>query len=321
MKSVRKSKIWMLLSLSIIVSFLGSSLLLGCNNTEGAVTEESATSGESLTKEEPSEEASLPYDGKELLISGSTTLLPFVEPVAAAFMEEFGGSITVNGGGSGVGVSESINGINDIGSASRQAKEGEIEEATKAGIELVEVTVAYDGISVIVSKNVSVPELTIRQLSDIFRGEITNWNEVGGDDAEIILASRDSNSGTFEYFLESVVQIGKSEKDNDFSPMILSLQSNADVVNTVTTNDNAIGYISLGYLQEVLDKGANAVTVVGVYPSVETVQDGTYPISRGLYNYYRKGDLSEMGEAYLNFLLSDEGQQIALDNGFVPLNK
>lgn len=321
MKPVRKSRIWILLSLSIVVLFLGSSLLLGCNNTEGTVTEENAASGESLTEEEPSEEASLPYDGKELLVSGSTTLLPFVEPAAAAFMEKFGGSITVNGGGSGVGVSESINGINDIGDASRQAKEGEIEEATKAGIELVEVTVAYDGISVIVSENVSVPELTIRQLSDIFRGEITNWNEVGGDDAEIILASRDSNSGTFEYFLESVVQMGKSEKDNDFSPMILALQSNADVVNTVTTNDNAIGYIGLGYLQEALDKGASAVTIDGVYPSVETVQDGTYPISRGLYNYYRKGDLSEMGEAYLDFLLSDEGQQIALDNGFVSLNK
>jgi len=321
MEPVRKSKIWILLSLSIVVLFLGSSLLLGCNNTEGTVTEENAASGESLTEEEPSEEASLPYDGKELLVSGSTTLLPFVEPTAAAFMEKFGGSITVNGGGSGVGVSESINGINDIGDASRQAKEGEIEEATKAGIELVEVTVAYDGISVIVSENVNVPELTIRQLSDIFRGEITNWNEVGGDDAEIILASRDSNSGTFEYFLESVVQMGKSEKDNDFSPMILALQSNADIVNTVTTNDNAIGYIGLGYLQEALDKGASAVTIDGVYPSVETVQDGTYPISRGLYNYYRKGDLSEMGEAYLNFLLSDEGQQIALDNGFVSLNK
>jgi phosphate transport system substrate-binding protein len=321
MKPVRKSKIWILLSLSIAVLFLGSSLLLGCNNTEGTVTEENAASGESLTEEEPSEEASLPYDGKELLVSGSTTLLPFVEPAAAAFMEKFGGSITINGGGSGVGVSESINGINDIGDASRQAKEGEIEGATKAGIELVEVTVAYDGISVIVSENINVPELTIRQLSDIFRGEITNWNEVGGDDAEIILASRDSNSGTFEYFLESVVQMGKSEKDNDFSPMILALQSNADIVNTVTTNDNAIGYIGLGYLQEALDKGASAVTIDGVYPSVETVQDGTYPISRGLYNYYRKGDLSEMGEAYLNFLLSDEGQQIALDNGFVSLNK
>lgn len=321
---MRGKNIWLFLSITAIILLLVSLPLTGCKK-DTSTDKEAATSteGETTSAQEESSSAGeeLKFEGKELLVSGSTTLLPFAEPAAAAFMEKFGGSITVNGGGSGVGVSECINGINDIGNASRQAKDGEKEEAAAVGIELIEVTVAYDGISVIVSKNVNVSELTTRQLSDIFRGEITNWSEVGGDDAEIVLASRDSNSGTYEYFLEHVVQMGKSEKDNDFSPMALALQSNADVVNTVTDNDNAIGYIGLGYLKEALDKSANAITVDGIDPSVETVQDGTYPISRGLYNYYRKGDLSEMGEAYLDFLLSDEGQQIALDNGFVPLNK
>ena len=189
------------------------------------------------------------------------------------------------------------------------------------GIKLVEVLVAYDGISIILSRNIErVEELSIRQLSDIFRGIITNWNEVGGPDAEIILASRDSASGTYENFLEAIVQMDKSEEENEFTPMALALQSNADIVNTVTTTDNAIGYIGLGYLQEALDKGASVITVEGIEASVETVRDGSYPISRGLYNYYREEDLNEMGLAYLDFIQSDEGQQIAFDTGFVPIN-
>src|SRR4030042_2721499 len=196
-----------------------------------------------------------------------------------------------------------------------------MEGAQSMGIKLVEVLVAYDGISIILSRNIErVEELSIRQLSDIFRGIITNWNEVGGPDAEIILASRDSASGTYEYFLEAVVQMGKSEEGNEFTPMALALQSNADIVNTVITTDNAVGYIGLGYLQEALDKGASVITVEGVEPSVETIKNGTYPISRGLYNYYRKGNLNEMGLAYLDFIQSDEGQTIALDTGFVPIN-
>ena len=304
-----------LISMTIIILFLGSSILFGCK--EEVVLEEEAAAEEDATEEESGEKQ---FEGQELLISGSTTLLPFAEPAAAAFMDIYGGSITIGGGGSGTGISECINEINDIGNASRQVKDEEMEEAQSIGIEMVEVLVAYDGISIILSGNIEgVGELSIRQLSDIFRGIITNWSEVGGPDAKIILASRDSSSGTYEYFLEAVIQMDKSEEGNELTPMALALQSNADIVNTVTTTDNAIGYIGLGYLQEALDKGASLITVEGVESSVETVKDGTYPISRGLYNYYRKGDLNEMGLAYLDFVLSDEGQEIALDVGFVPI--
>ncbi len=299
-----RNSLIMLAILIIITVLAGSTVFFGCKDK--AV---SAEATEAKT-----------FEGQELLISGSTTLLPFTEPAAAAFMEEFGGSITVGGGGSGTGISECINKINEIADASRQAKSGEIEEAQRLGIELVEVVVAYDGISVISSGNVEgVEDLTIRQLSDIFTGNITNWKDVGGADANIVLASRDSASGTYEYFLEAVVQVGKSEEENEFSPLALALQSNADIVNTVTTTDNAIGYVGLGYLQEALDKGAGAVAVEGIDLSVDTVKDGSYPISRGLYNYYRKGALSEIGKAYLDFVLSEEGQAIALEVGFVPL--
>ena len=302
--------------MAIIILFLGITIFSGCK-------EETAPREEIVEEEEVAEEESevKQFEGQKILISGSTTLLPFAEPAAAAFMDKYGGSVTIAGGGSGTGISECINEINDIANSSRQVASEEIEEAQSIGIELVEVLVAYDGISIILSGNIEgVEELSIRQLSDIFRGIITNWSDVGGPDAEIILASRDSASGTYEYFLEAVVQMGKSEEGNEFTPMALALQSNADIVNTVTTTDNAIGYIGLGYLKEALDKGAVVITVEGIEASVETVRDGTYPISRGLYNYYRKGDLNEMGLAYLDFVQSDEGQAIALDTGFVPIN-
>ena len=303
-----RNSLFLLAILIIITVLAGSTVFFGCKD-------------EAVSAEETAATEAKPFEGQELLISGSTTLLPFTEPAAAAFMEQFGGSITVGGGGSGTGISECINKINDIGDASRQAKSGEIEGAKALGIELVEVVVAYDGISVILSGNVEgVGDLTIRQLSDIFRGNITSWKDVGGADDGIVLASRDSASGTYEYFLEAVVQVGKSEEENEFTPLALALQSNADIVNTITTTDNAIGYIGLGYLQEALDKGAGVVAVEGVDPSVDTVKDGSYPISRGLYNYYREGDLNDMGQAYLDFVLSDEGQEIALEVGFVPLN-
>ena len=298
--------------LIIMILFLVSVIFYGCKNEFIIEEEETAEEEESGVKQ---------FEGQEILISGSTTLLQFTQLAAAAFMDKYGGSITIAGGGSGTGITECINEINDIANSSRQIKSGELEEARSRGTELTEVLVAYDGISIILSGNIEgVEELSIRQLSDIFRGIITNWSDAGAPDAGIILASRDSASGTYEYFLEAVVQIDKSEEGNEFTPMILALQSNADIVNTVTTADNAVGYIGLGYLQEALDKGARVVTIEGIEASARTVRDHTYPISRGLYNYYREGDLNAMGLVYLDFVQSDEGQAIALDAGFVPVN-
>jgi phosphate transport system substrate-binding protein len=298
----RKRK-WIVISFVIILSFIGSIILSGCDRTE-----------------ETSEEAGKMFEGQELNISGSTTILPIATLAAEAFMDEYGGSVTVSGGGSGTGISEVINGLNDIGDASRAVKDKEIDEAAGLGVELVEVVIAIDAICVVTSGNITgVDNLTIEQLSDIFRGEITNWSEVGGPDTQIILASRDSSSGTYEYFLERVVQIDKEFEDYTFASTALALQSNADVVSTVTDNNDTIGYIGLGYLQEAVDGGAKLINVEGIEPSLDTARSGEYPISRPLYNYYRKGDLSDMGQAYLDFLLSDEGQALAQSAGFVPL--
>jgi phosphate transport system substrate-binding protein len=298
----RKRK-WTVISLVIILSFIGSIILSGCNRAE-----------------ETSEKAGKMFEGQELIISGSTTILPIATLVAEAFMEEYGGSVTVSGGGSGTGISEVINGLNDIGDASRAVKDKEVDEAAGLGVGLEEVVIAIDAICIVTSGNITgVDNLTIEQLSDIFRGEITNWSEVGGPDTQIVLASRDSSSGTYEYFLERVVQIDKEFEDYTFVSTALALQSNADVVSTVADNDDTIGYIGLGYLQEAVDGGAKLINVEGIEPSLDTARSGEYPISRPLYNYYRKGDLSDMGQAYLDFLLSDEGQALAQSAGFVPL--
>jgi phosphate transport system substrate-binding protein len=310
--SGNNKKKWAVISFVIILIFLGNIILYGCDKEEGKATETEI--------EDATEEDGKMFGGQELYISGSTTILPIAALVAEEFMDKYGGSVTISGGGSGTGISEAINELNDIGNASRAAKDKEIEEAADLGVELDEVVIAIDAICVVTSSNVTgVDDLTIKQLSEIFRGEITSWNEVGGPDAPIVLASRDSSSGTYEYFLERVVQIDKEFEDYTFASTALALQSNADVVSTVAGNEDAIGYIGLGYLQEAVDGGANLVNVEGIEPSVDTARSGEYPISRPLYNYYRRGDLSDMGQAYLDFLLGDEGQALAQSAGFVPL--
>ncbi|MBU2562883.1 MAG: phosphate ABC transporter substrate-binding protein [Actinobacteria bacterium] len=322
---MKKSKFLLLISMIVAVLLVISMTLPGCKDTEktseGAVTaeenekvtEEEATQEEANKKEE---NESLSYEGQELVISGSTTLLQVSEAWAFAFMEKFGGTIIVNGGGSGSGIADLINGVNELANSSREIKDEELEAAKAAGLDVQEYAVLFDGIAVIVSGNVSVEDLTIEQLSKIYTGEITNWKDVGGDDAEIIIAARDSSSGTGEYFLEEVVQLGKTMENNDYSEMALRLQSNADIVNQVKENDNAIGYIGLGYLEQSL----KIVKVEGIEPSVDTVKDASYPISRGLYVYTPDKDLTEIGQAYINFILSDEGQNIGFEEGFVPLN-
>lgn len=301
-----RKKILLAFSLTLVILLLTSSILFGC------VAEEASAGRETISQEAGK---SKPFDGRELVISGSTTLLPVSEAWANVFMEKYGGTVIVNGGGSGVGIADLINGTTDLANASRQIKDEELEEAKANGLDVQEYKVLYDGIAIIVSSNVTVEELSIEELSKIYTGKITNWKEVGGEDAEIVAVARDSSSGTGEYFLKEVVQLGKTAKENDYSELCLRLQSNADVVNTVKTTENAIGYIGLGYLEESL----NIVKVEGILPSVETVKDGTYPISRGLYIYAPGGDLSDIAKAYLDFVISDEGQEIGLREGFVPI--
>lgn len=229
--------------------------------------------------------------------------------------------ISVTGGGSGTGIAALINGTVDIANASRQIKKEEIEEAQSNGIDPVEFVIARDAIAVIVNPENPVKELTLQQISDIYSGEITNWNEVGGDDRPIVRLSRETNSGTHVYFLETVLRLGEKENKTLFSMNTLLLPSSEGIIAEVRQNPNAIGYDGLGYVPEDLKMIAIAKEAGGGYvlPSIETVNDSTYPIARDLY-MYTAGEPTGTVKIYLEWIItSDAAQGIVKELGFVPI--
>ncbi len=251
---------------------------------------------------------------------GSDTLVNLALAWAEAYMQEHPEvRISVTGGGSGTGIAALINGTAHIANASRAMKPEEVEAARANGINPVEFTVALDAIAVVVHPSNPVDHLTLQQISDIYTGKITNWKEVGGEDRPIVLLSRESNSGTYVYFLEHVVRLGDPKSDLLFSPDTLLMPSSEGISAEVRQNPNAIGYDGLGYVtpdQKVIAVGRDPGGPF-VLPSVETVNDGTYPVSRPLY-MYTAGEPTGAVKAYLDWILT-KGQAIVPTLGFVPL--
>jgi len=246
--------------------------------------------------------------------------------LALAWAERYQGDhpdvrISVTGGGSGTGIAALINGTVDLANASRQIKAEEIEQAQSNGVEPVEHIISRDAIAVIVNPNNPVTELTLKQISDIYSGKITNWKEVGGDDRPIVRLSRETNSGTHVYFLETVLRLGSKEDKTLFSTNTLLLPSSEGIIAEVRQNPNAIGYDGLGYVPHDLKMIAIAEEAGGEYvlPSVATVNDKTYAIARDLY-MYTDGTPEGILKEYLDWILSPEAQQIVEELGFVPVN-
>ena len=229
-------------------------------------------------------------------------------------------SLSVTGGGSGTGIAALINNTVGIANASRAIKQVEIDEAKANGITPVEFTVARDAIGIIVNHDNPVNRLTMQQLADIFTGRIDNWSEVGGDDLEIVRLSRETNSGTHVYFLETVIRLGSKENKDIFSRDTLLLPSSEGIIAEVRDNPHTIGYDGLGYITTEVKVIAVAPDEASPYilPSVATVNDGTYPIARDLY-MYTPGEPSPVVKAYIEWILSPEGQKIVLTLGFVPI--
>lgn len=259
--------------------------------------------------------------GRAIQNKGSDTLVN----IALAWAEKYREirpdvSIAVTGGGSGTGIAALINGTVDIANASRAMKESEIEEAQANGINPVEHTVAIDALAVIVHPDNPVSQLTIPQLADIFTGRITNWKEVGGNDAPIVILSRETNSGTHVYFLEEVIRQGDSENTDIFAPQTLLMPSSVGITSELGRNVNAIGYDGLGYVTEHEKVLAIATAEGEVYilPTVETASNGSYPLSRDLYMYTAGEPTGEIAD-YLAWLTGPEGQEIVRQLGFVPL--
>lgn len=252
---------------------------------------------------------------------GSDTLVN----VALAWAEKYqalnpGIRISVTGGGSGTGIAALINKTVDIANASRQIKKEEISEAEKNGVKPLEIVVARDAIGVIVNHQNPVKSLTLQQISDIYTGRITNWKEVGGDNRPIVSLSRETNSGTHVYFLETVVRLGQKNNKDIFSPTTLLLPSSEGIIAEVRDNPNAIGYDGLGYITSEVKVLGIATKAGGpeVFPSIETVNSKQYPIARDLY-MYTNGEPQGAIKAYLDWIFTAEAQAIVKELGFVPI--
>lgn len=228
--------------------------------------------------------------------------------------------ISVTGGGSGTGITALLSNTVDIANASRPIKQEEIDAALANGVVSVQHIVARDAIAVIVHPDNPVQNLTLQQVSDIYAGRIGNWSQLGGEDRPIVRLSRETNSGTHVYFLESVIRLGNNEDKTIFSADTLLLPSSEGIIAEVRDNPNAIGYDGLGYITDEVKVIAIAEDVSKgyVFPSVETVNQDLYPIARDLY-MYTNGEPEGVIEAYLTYILSPAGQQIVEDLGFVPV--
>jgi len=231
-------------------------------------------------------------------------------------------NLSVSGGGSGTGIASLINKTTDVANASRKIKSEEIENAQANGIEPIEFVVARDAIAIIVNPNNPISELTLQQLSDIYSGKINNWQELGGDDRPIVRLSRETNSGTHVYFLEHVLRRGDKEDKTLFSTNTLLLPSSEVIGAEIRSNPNAIGYDGLGYVTP--DMKVVAVADTGgeisayVFPSAETVNDGSYPIARDLY-MYTAGEPQGFVQRYLEWIFTPQAQSIVTQLGFVPI--
>jgi phosphate transport system substrate-binding protein len=255
---------------------------------------------------------------REIVIKGSDTELNVVQRLAEAFgSAQSDATVSVTGGGSGVGINAILNGDCDIADASRSITSQEITTARGNGVEPTEFAIAIDGLSLVVNSQNSVDSLTLAQIGAIYRGEIKNWKEVGGPDKKITLYGRQPSSGTFVYLRDEVMK-------GDYDPGMLQMNGNSQICEAVKGDVSGIGYCGAGYA-----KTAEGVTVLKVakasgseYVSpldADKVNNGEYPITRPLFQYTNgapKGDV----KAFIQFEVSPDGQKIVQDEGFFPLN-
>lgn len=251
---------------------------------------------------------------KVIQVKGSDTIVNVSQYIAEEYMgKNKDARIAVTGGGSGVGISSLINGTADIGMASRNIKDKERKTAEEKGLKLKEVVLGYDGITVIVNEGNKINNLTNQELAKIFRGEVTNWKELGGDDATIVILSRDSSSGTHEFFKEHIIREENTKKDAEYGKNTLYMPSNEAIKQEIKSNKYAIGYIGMGYM----DKTVKSLKVDSIEPSVKNVADKKYPIAREIYWYVIDTDNKNVN-GLVDFALSADGQKVVSDEGFVP---
>ncbi len=259
-------------------------------------------------------------DDGYLTIKGSDTMVHLVSSWAEEFMKTNPNTdVSVTGGGSGTGIAALLNGTTDICMSSRDIKAREIALAEKKNIRPEEFVVARDGLAVIVNSANPVHRLTMEQIGKIYTGAYTNWKQVGGPDADIIVLSRESSSGTYVFFQEHVLN------KQDYSVKVLLMPATSSIVQAVSTDKWAIGYVGLGYAAEAGDKVkmlavANDTNSPYTMPSDKTVTSGEYSIARPLH-LYTNGKPSGIIQNFVEFCLSKIGQQIVRETGYVAISE
>ena len=277
-----------MLNKKIVTLLMGTmligSLAVGCSSSDGSASQ----------------------DSNKVTVSGSTSVGPVVEVLGEDFSAKNEGiSVEVQQIGSSAGIKNAIEGTSQIGMASRDLKDEEKASGLK------ETQIAIDGIAVITNKNNEVKDLTLEQVKDIYTGKITNWKEVGGKDAPIVVVSREDGSGTRDGFQENVgFESEELTKDAQIS------DGSGNIKSIVEGNENSIGYISFGYV----DDKVNALTIDGVELTVENVKDNKYAIARPFLLVNKEDKISEEGTKFIEFILSEEGQKIVEDKGFISIN-
>lgn len=244
-------------------------------------------------------------------VSGSTTVLPVMQKISESFMKTHPGvTVELSGGGSGNGIKALVDGLTMVAMSSRQIKSGEAKLAQSKNVQPHEIAVAVDAIVPVVNPENPVKNVSVEQLREIFKGKIENWKELGGEDKKIVLVSRDTSSGTYETW-ESLVM-----KKQRITPRALLQASNGAVVQVISKNPNAIGYVGIGYLGSKI----KALQIDGVDATTETVLTKKWPLSRELY-LYTNGTPSGETKKLIDYSLGSEGQRLVKEAGFIPNKK
>ena len=283
-----KGKSLKIICTALLVSIVGLSFY-GCGNSS---SEENGSLENSKNKE-------------TISISGSTSVGPLMGKLAESYESKNSNiSIEINEVGSSAGIKDAINGVSDIGMSSRELKS---EEASL----LKATTIAYDGIAIITNKNNPIKNITIDEIKDIYTGKITNWNQIqDGEDSPIVVVSREEGSGTREAFQEIV-----GYKSEELISNAMIANATGAVKQMIIGNKNAVGFVSFEYL----DDEVNVVKVENVEPKAELVQSGEYKISRPFLVVNKEGSLSEEGQRFIDFILSEEGQTMVKNNKAIPV--
>jgi phosphate transport system substrate-binding protein len=255
------------------------------------------------------------YAGKAITMKGSDTMLILGQRWAEIYMNQNPGvTIQVTGGGSGVGIAALINGGTEICQASRPMKSSEIDKLKERfNTKGVEIPVAMDGISIYLNEENKVSELTLDQVKGIYTGQITNWKDVGGEDAKILLYGRENSSGTYSFLKDNVLM------GADFAAQTQTLPGTAAIVNAVAKDEYGIGYGGGGYAKGVkYCKVKKDAQTPGYEPNLENVKSGNYPISRYLFWYLRNKPTGET-KKLVDWVLSPQGQEIVTEVGYFPV--